>query len=130
MSAAVVDLPVARAYQEELATRALDQNAILAMDTGTGKTLISVMVLRSKLTKARMNVAEDHRMVRISTPTFTAHTEICRLGCDIYRPPCPTRKPAGEFYSQHYPAGRWRIPRGQRRGSMESRPMGKGILVH
>jgi len=64
MSAAV-DLPVARIYQEELATRALNQNAILAMDTGTGKTLISVMVLRSKLTAARMKVAEGHRMVRI-----------------------------------------------------------------
>ena len=60
-----VDLPVARTYQEELATRALNQNVILAMDTGTGKTLISVMVLRSKLTAARMKVAEDHRMVRI-----------------------------------------------------------------
>jgi len=63
-AAAAVDLPVARAYQEELAARALDRNAILAMDTGTGKTLISVMVLRSKLAAARMNVAHDHRMVR------------------------------------------------------------------
>jgi len=62
---AVVDLPVARAYQDELTARALNQNAILAMDTGTGKTLISVMVLRSKLAAARINVAQDHRMVRI-----------------------------------------------------------------
>lgn len=60
-----VDLPVARAYQDELARRALDQNAILAMDTGTGKTLISVMVLRSKLVAARLKAAQDHRMVRI-----------------------------------------------------------------
>ena len=64
MSAAAVDLPVARAYQEELAVRANNQNAILAMDTGTGKTLISVIVLRSKLAAARMRVAHDHRMVR------------------------------------------------------------------
>lgn len=64
MSVATVDLPVARAYQEELAARALDQNAILAMDTGTGKTLISIIVLRSKLAAARMKVAHDHRMVR------------------------------------------------------------------
>jgi ERCC4-related helicase len=68
------DLPVARAYQEELAGRALRENAILAMDTGTGKTLIAVMVLRSKLAAARLNTAQGHRMVRILTseasPTY------------------------------------------------------------
>ena len=62
---AVVELPVARAYQDELAACALSQNAILAMGTGTGKTLISVMVLRTKLAAARINVVQGHRMVRI-----------------------------------------------------------------
>lgn len=46
---ATVELPVARAYQDELAACALSQNTILAMGTGTGKMLISDMVLRSKL---------------------------------------------------------------------------------
>ena len=104
-----VDLPVARAYQEELAARALSQNAILAMDTGTGKTLISVMVLRSKLVAARMKVAQNHRMVRSPSKALEnliGHTKTRCLGRGIYRPACPSCKPAGELYSPYNPVGR------------------------
>ncbi|KAG8835582.1 Dicer-like protein 1 [Serendipita sp. 400] len=44
--AAAVDKLVARGYQDELAQYARDFNAILAADTGTGKTLISALVIR------------------------------------------------------------------------------------
>ncbi len=111
MSAAV-ELPVARAYQDELAACALSQNAILAMATGTGKTLISVMVLRSKLATARINVAREHRMVRIPNPILTSSTKTSSLGRGLYRPACSACKPAGEFHSPDDPVGRWRIPWG------------------
>ena len=109
MSVAADDLPIARAYQEELAVRALSQNAILAMDTGTGKTLISVMVLRSKLVAARIKVPQNHRMVSYPPKTLeilTGHTKTRCPGCRIYRPACPTCEPAGEFYSPDDPVGR------------------------
>lgn len=44
----------ARLYQEELARHARDQNAIIAADTGTGKTLISAMVIRWKMIMENM----------------------------------------------------------------------------
>ena len=109
MPVAADDLPVARAYQEELAVRALSQNSILAMDTGTGKTLISVMVLRSKLVAARIKVDQNHRMVSYPSKTLeipTSHTKTRCLGRGVYRPACPACKPAGEFYSPDDPVGR------------------------
>lgn len=125
-----VDLPVARAYQEELAARALSQNAILAMDTGTGKTLISVMVLRSKLAAARMKVAQGHRMVRIFKSKSYRSYQTHFLGRSVHRPTCPIGKPTGEFYSPDDHPGRWRIPWGQGRRFMESRELGEGVLLH
>ena len=44
----------ARLYQEELAKHARDHNAIIAADTGTGKTLISAMVIKWKMALENM----------------------------------------------------------------------------
>ena len=64
------------------------------MGTGTGKALIFVTVLRSKLATARLNVAQDHRMVRILNPILTGYTTTRGLGRGNYRPTCPACKPA------------------------------------
>jgi hypothetical protein len=54
-----VDAHVSRCYQDELAERAKKGNAILAMDTGTGKTMIAAMVIKWKLTQERMDRGND-----------------------------------------------------------------------
>lgn len=46
---------VPRTYQNELVKHAREQNAILAADTGTGKTLVSALVLKFTLAASRMN---------------------------------------------------------------------------
>jgi endoribonuclease Dicer len=57
-----VDAHVSRCYQDELAERAKTGNAILAMDTGTGKTMISAMVIKWMLTQERMNRGNDRSL--------------------------------------------------------------------
>jgi replicative superfamily II helicase len=55
---------VQRMYQEELAQHARDRNTILAVDTGTGKTLIAALVIRWKLAIDRMNLADGSEPIR------------------------------------------------------------------
>ncbi|KAG8831366.1 Dicer-like protein 1, partial [Serendipita sp. 399] len=55
---AAVDQLVARGYQDELAQYARDYNAILAADTGTGKTLISALVIRWRMAIEAANRTE------------------------------------------------------------------------
>lgn len=54
---------VGRAYQEELAQYARERNVIIAADTGTGKTLVSAMVIRWKIAMERIN-STDIRKAR------------------------------------------------------------------
>ncbi|PVG02206.1 hypothetical protein CPB86DRAFT_614430 [Serendipita vermifera] len=54
-----IDSLVSRAYQDELAGYARENNAILAADTGTGKTLISAMVIRSRMPLEKMKYDGD-----------------------------------------------------------------------
>ena len=48
----------AREYQQELYERARDENIIAVLDTGMGKTLIAVMLIRDVLEKDLMKAAE------------------------------------------------------------------------
>jgi hypothetical protein len=54
-----IDSLVSRAYQDELASYARENNAILAADTGTGKTLIAALVIRWKMQLERMKYIGD-----------------------------------------------------------------------
>jgi endoribonuclease Dicer len=51
-----VDIP--RQYQLEVAKRAIEGNVIAVADTGSGKTLISVILLKHMVAKARQEAAE------------------------------------------------------------------------
>ena len=48
----------ARQYQQELFERAKDENVIAVLDTGMGKTLIAVMLIRYTLERDLVSVAE------------------------------------------------------------------------
>ncbi|KAF9961879.1 Dicer-like protein 1, partial [Modicella reniformis] len=51
-----------RQYQLEVAKRAIEGNVIAVADTGSGKTLISVLLLKHIVAKARQEAAETgHR---------------------------------------------------------------------
>lgn len=47
-----------RAYQLEVANRAIEGNVIAVSDTGSGKTLISVILLKHMVAKARQEAKE------------------------------------------------------------------------
>jgi hypothetical protein len=75
---------VERMYQGELAQHARERNTILAVDTGTGKTLIAAMVIKWKLAMDRMNLAdgsEPIRKVRSFVIFLTTSNNSDRLQC-------------------------------------------------
>lgn len=84
-----IDAHVSRSYQEELAQRAREGNAILAMDTGTGKTMIAAMVIKERLRQESMNRGSDRSP---STKKVSSHKIMVSprsnnwLGCDLSRP--------------------------------------------
>jgi endoribonuclease Dicer len=75
---------VQRTYQEELGQHARERNTILAVDTGTGKTLIAALVIRWKLAMDRMNLADGSdpiRKVRFFVISLTMSNNKDRLQC-------------------------------------------------
>lgn len=52
-----------RAYQQEVANRAIEGNVIAVSDTGSGKTLISVILLKHMVAKARQEAKQTGRQV-------------------------------------------------------------------
>ncbi|KAF9130601.1 Dicer-like protein 1 [Mortierella sp. 14UC] len=55
-----------RKYQVEVANRALEQNVIAVSDTGSGKTLISVMLLKNMVAQARQQAKETGRQRKVA----------------------------------------------------------------
>jgi hypothetical protein len=52
-----------RAYQQAVANRAIEGNVIAVSDTGSGKTLISVILLKHMVAKARQEAKQTGRQV-------------------------------------------------------------------
>ncbi|KAG0285355.1 hypothetical protein BGZ96_010371 [Linnemannia gamsii] len=73
-----------RAYQQEVANRAIEGNVIAVSDTGSGKTLISVILLKHMVAKARQEAKQTGRQRKVAffivnkVPlVFQQHSYIC-----------------------------------------------------
>ncbi|KAF9546000.1 hypothetical protein EC957_010275 [Mortierella hygrophila] len=55
-----------RAYQQEVADRAIEGNVIAVSDTGSGKTLISVILLKHMVAKARQEAKQTGRQRKVA----------------------------------------------------------------
>ena len=100
-----IDAHVSRSYQEELAQRARDHNAILAMDTGTGKTMISAMVIKWRLTQESMNRGNDRSAATKKVSDYSVVMSLNtynRTGCNIFGPKGSSCRTAALLFSQEY----------------------------
>jgi len=61
-----MDLPVTRGYQQEMLDESLQRNIIIALDTGSGKTLIAVLRIKHELER------EPSKVRRPLSPFFFA----------------------------------------------------------
>ncbi|BGP05277.1 Dicer-like protein 1 [Rhodotorula toruloides] len=60
---------VPRAYQEDVTRSALERNVVVRADTGSGKTLIAVLLIRAIAAQPRQ--IDDHTLIIFLTPTVT-----------------------------------------------------------
>lgn len=67
-----------RQYQREVAKRAIERNIIAVADTGSGKTLISVLLLKHMVAQARQEAKETGR--RVPQHSFHMRTEMPSQG--------------------------------------------------
>lgn len=61
-----MDLPVTRGYQQEMLDESLQRNIIIALDTGSGKTLIAVLRIKHELEREPSKVCRPLLLIFFS----------------------------------------------------------------
>ena len=77
----VVDMPPTRGYQQEMLDESLRRNIIIALDTGSGKTLIAVLRMKHEMERQTTKVRIDCPSSSKQTFSFCATLMVLRPSC-------------------------------------------------
>jgi len=81
-SAAPLDMPLTRGYQQEMLDDSLRRNIIIALDTGSGKTHIAVLRLRYEMDREPKKVCFHEPCARDVSPQSRIHIDLLVLRPD------------------------------------------------
>ena len=77
----VVEMPPTRGYQQEMLNESLRRNIIIALDTGSGKTLIAVLRMKHEMERQTTKVRIDCPSSSKQTFSFCATLRVLRPNC-------------------------------------------------